>query len=61
MHACVLRIQGVLRVADELIVEIWLPPKIHTDISRRKISRPHLKLHGIALLQYGGESVARIA
>lgn len=50
MHACVLRIQGVLRDADELVVDIWLPPELHTDISRRKIGRPHLKLHGITTL-----------
>jgi hypothetical protein len=61
MHACVLETQGVLRVADELIVDIWLPLKVHTDISRRKIGEPHVKLHGIALLRYGGERVAKIA
>lgn len=49
IHACVLRVHGVVRVADKLAVDIWLPSEVHAKIGSRKIGRSCLEVHGVLL------------
>lgn len=50
MYARAWSVQGVVRVADEFVVDIWLPSKVNAKIERRKIGTSQLEVHGVALV-----------